>query len=84
MPTNRITQAIRIRTPQTPEKEHSSPLFLTSSFTYDDAEQMRATFADEIDGNIYSRFSNPTVQEFTDRLCALEMAEDGFATSSGM
>lgn len=81
---SRITQAIRIRADQTPEREHSSPLFLTSSFTFDDAEQMRATFADERDDYIYSRFSNPTVQEFTDRLVALEGAEDGFATASGM
>lgn len=79
-----ITQAIRIRTEQTNEMEHSSPLFLTSSFTYDDAEEMRATFADENDNNIYTRFSNPTVQEFTDRVVALEGAEAGFATSSGM
>ncbi len=79
-----ITQAIRIRTEQTNEMEHSSPLFLTSSFTYNDAEEMRATFADEIDNNIYTRFSNPTVQEFTDRIVALEGAEAGFATSSGM
>ena len=84
MPQNRITKAIRIRTDQTPEKEHSSPLFLTSSFTYDDAEEMRAVFADEKEGNIYTRFSNPSVQEFIDRLCALEGAEAGFATSSGM
>src|SRR5215469_13719248 len=84
MSTQRITQAIRIRAAQTPEKEHSSPLFLTSSFCYDDAEEMRAIFADEKEGNIYSRFSNPTVQEFTDRLSALEGAEDGFATASGM
>jgi O-succinylhomoserine sulfhydrylase len=81
---HRITEAIRIRTEQTPEKEHSSPIFLTSSFCYDDAEQMRAVFADEKEGNIYSRFSNPTVQEFTDRLAALEGAETGFATASGM
>jgi O-succinylhomoserine sulfhydrylase len=81
---HRITRAIRIRSAQTPEKEHSSPVFLTSSFTYEDAEQMRAVFADEQEGNIYSRFGNPTVQEFTDRLCALEGAEDGFATASGM
>src|SRR5438067_1251203 len=79
-----ITKAIRIRTEQTNEMEHSSPLFLTSSFCYDDAEEMRATFADETDFNIYSRFSNPTVQEFTDRMIALEGAEAGFATSSGM
>ena len=84
MSTQRITQAIRIRAAQTAEKEHSSPLFLTSSFCYDDAEQMRAIFADEQEGNIYSRFSNPSVQEFIDRLCALEGAEDGFATASGM
>lgn len=79
-----ITQAIRIRTDQTNEMEHSSPLFITSSFCYDDAEEMRATFADENNNNIYSRFSNPTVQEFTDRMIALERAEAGFATSSGM
>jgi O-succinylhomoserine sulfhydrylase len=84
MSQHRITKAIRIRTDQTPEKEHSSPLFLTSSFCYDDAEEMRAIFADEKEGNIYSRFSNPSVQEFTDRLCALEGAEAGFATASGM
>ncbi len=81
---HRITQAIRIRTDQTPEKEHSSPVFLTSSFCYEDAEEMRAVFADEKEGNIYSRFSNPTVQEFIDRLVALEGTEDGFATASGM
>ncbi len=81
---HRITQAIRIRTDRTNEREHSSPLFLTSSFTFDDSEQMRAAFADETDDNIYSRFSNPTVQEFTDRMVALEGAEDGFATASGM
>jgi O-succinylhomoserine sulfhydrylase len=79
-----ITRAIRIRTGPTDEREHSSPLFLTSSFTFDDAEQMRAAFADETDDNIYSRFSNPTIQEFIDRMCALEGAEAGFATASGM
>src|SRR5579863_4896371 len=84
MSTHRITEAIRIRANQTPDKEHSSPLFLTSSFCYDDAEDMRAVFADEKDAFMYSRFSNPTVKEFTDRLCALEGAEAGFATASGM
>lgn len=79
-----ITNAIRIRTKQTNEMEHSSPLFLTSSFCFDNAEDMRAAFADETDDNIYSRFTNPTVQEFTDRMVALEGAEAGFATSSGM
>jgi len=64
--------------------EHSSPMFLTSSFCFDDAEEMRAAFADESDDNIYSRFSNPTVREFIDKICILEGAEDGFATASGM
>lgn len=81
---HRITEAIRIRTEQTSEREHSSPVFLTSSFCYEDAEQMRAVFADEEPGNIYTRFSNPTVQEFVDRLAALEGATAGFATASGM
>lgn len=79
-----ITKAIRTRSERTYEMEHSSPLFLTSSFTFDNAEDMRAAFADETDDNIYSRFSNPTVKEFVDRVCALEGAEDGFATASGM
>jgi O-succinylhomoserine sulfhydrylase len=64
--------------------EHSSPLFLTSSFCFDNAESMRAAFADETDDNIYSRFSNPNVKEFTDKLCILEGAETGYATASGM
>lgn len=80
----RITKAIRTQIDRTNEKEHSSPLFLTSSFCFDDAEQMRATFADEIDNNIYSRFSNPNVQEFVEKICVLEGAEDGYATASGM
>ncbi|QEC40819.1 trans-sulfuration enzyme family protein [Pseudobacter ginsenosidimutans] len=79
-----ITKAIRIQTERTNEMEHSTPMFLTSSFCYDDAEEMRATFADETDFNIYSRFSNPNVKEFTDKVCALEGAEAGYATASGM
>src|SRR6266516_923157 len=79
-----ITKAIRVHTDRTNEMEHSSPLFLTSSFCFDNAEEMRAAFADETDDNIYSRFSNPTVKEFTDRVCALEGAEAGYATASGM
>lgn len=81
---NPITQAIRIQTERTNEMEHSTPLFLTSSFCFDDAEEMRAAFADETDDNIYSRFSNPGVKEFTDKMVALEGAEAGYATSSGM
>ena len=79
-----ITKAIRIQTDRTNEMEHSTPMFLTSSFCFDNAEEMRAAFADETDDNIYSRFSNPGVQEFTDKMVALEGAEAGYATASGM
>ncbi|RWY54203.1 trans-sulfuration enzyme family protein [Mucilaginibacter gilvus] len=79
-----ITKAIRIRAPKTLQNEHSSPLYLTSSFTFSEAETMRAAFADENDENIYSRFSNPTVDEFVAKMCALEGCDDGFATSTGM
>ena len=79
-----ITKAIRIRNEQTNEMEHTTPIFLTSSFCFDNAEEMRAAFADETDDNIYSRFSNPNVNEFVDRVCALEEAEAGYATASGM
>ena len=78
------SKLIRARVKQTENHEHASPLFLTSSFTFDNAEDMRAAFADETDANIYSRFSNPSVKEFVDRLCILENAEAGFATASGM
>src|SRR6476620_5681915 len=79
-----ITKVIRTRTDRTDEMEHSSPLFLTSSFCFDNSEEMRASFADETDDNIYSRFSNPNVKELVDRVCLLEGAEAGYATSSGM
>jgi O-succinylhomoserine sulfhydrylase len=79
------TKAIRIQTPKTGEKEHATPLFLTSSFTYNSAEEMAAAFADDtLDVNIYSRFSNPTVDEFITKMAALEGAEDGIATGTGM
>ncbi len=79
------TKAIRIQTPKTAEKEHSTPLFLTSSFTYSSAEEMASAFADDsLDINIYSRFSNPTVDEFISKIAALEGAEDGIATGTGM
>ena len=81
---NPITKAIRIQTERTNEMEHSTPLFLTSSFCFDDAEDMRAAFADESNDNIYSRFSNPGVQEFTNKMVALEGAEAGYATATGM
>lgn len=78
------TRSIRTQVERTNEMEHSSPLFLTSSFCYNSAEDMRAAFADETDANIYSRFSNPSVQEFVDKMCVLEGAEAGFATATGM
>jgi O-succinylhomoserine sulfhydrylase len=80
----KITKAIRIQTERTNEMEHSTPMFLTSSFCFDNAEEMRAAFADETDDNIYSRFTNPNVNEFIDKMVALEGAEAGYATASGM
>ncbi len=81
---NPITEAIRIQIPRTNEGEHSTPLYLTSSFTFDEAETMRAAFADENDENIYSRFTNPNVDEFVKKMCVLEGAEAGYATATGM
>ncbi|HET9430321.1 MAG TPA: aminotransferase class I/II-fold pyridoxal phosphate-dependent enzyme [Chitinophagaceae bacterium] len=79
------TRAIRIQTTKTSQQEHSTPLFLTSSFTYDSAEDMAAAFADDtLDVNIYSRFSNPTVDEFIDKIASLENTEAGIATGTGM
>lgn len=79
------TKAIRIQTSKTEQMEHSTPLFLTSSFTYHSAEEMASAFADDsLDINIYSRFSNPTVDEFISKIAALEGTEDGVATGTGM
>jgi O-succinylhomoserine sulfhydrylase len=79
------TLAIRTQTERTAQKEHATPLFLTSSFVYDSAEDMAAAFADDsLDVNIYSRFSNPSVDEFIQKVCLLEGAEDGIATATGM
>jgi O-succinylhomoserine sulfhydrylase len=79
------TDAIRLQMNRTNEKEHSTPLFLTSSFVYDSAEDMAAAFSDDsLDVNIYSRFSNPTVDEFIEKIAALEGAEAGIATGTGM
>ena len=78
------TLAIRTQTPTSAEREHSTPLFLTSSFVFDDAEQARALFADEEPGNIYSRYSNPNIDEFVRKMALLEGAEDGIAFASGM
>lgn len=78
------TKAIRTQTRQTQYREHSTPLFLTSSFTFESAEQGKDLFEESIEGNIYSRFSNPNVTEFVDKVCMLEGAEEGIATATGM
>lgn len=78
------TLAIRTQTPRTQHREHATPLYLTSSFVFDSAEQARALFAEEIAGPVYSRYSNPTTDEFVEKLRLLEGAEDGIATASGM
>jgi O-succinylhomoserine sulfhydrylase len=78
------TDAIRGQHDRSEFREHSVPLYMTSSFVFDDAEQARAMFADEIPGNIYSRYSNPNTNEFVEKVCAMEGADDGVATSSGM
>ena len=78
------TEAIRTQMERTQFLEHSSPIYLTSSFVFDDAEDMRASFAEEKDRNIYSRYSNPNSSEFIDKVCKMEGAENGFAFASGM
>lgn len=78
------TQAIRAQLERTEYKEHSAPLFLTSSFVFDTAEDLRAAFNEESDDFIYSRYVNPNTNEFIDKVCLLEGAEAGFATASGM
>ena len=78
------TLAIRSQLERTKYLEHSAPLFLTSSFVFEDAEDMRASFAEEKDRNIYSRFSNPNVSEFIEKIALLENAEDGVAFATGM
>ena len=79
-------ETLAIREGLTPgfEQEHSDPIYATSSFVFESAEQAAATFSGERDGNTYSRFSNPTVSVFEKRLTALEGGQEGVATSSGM
>lgn len=78
------TLAVRIQAARSSHKEHSVPIFETSGFVFGSAEEARDVFAEEIQGNIYSRFANPNTDEFVAKLCALEGAEDGVATASGM
>ena len=78
------TNAIRTQTERSNFLEHSTPLYITSSFIFKDAEEMRASFAEEKERNIYSRFSNPNTSEFIEKICQMEGAEDGVTFSSGM
>jgi O-succinylhomoserine sulfhydrylase len=78
------SKAIRIQTQRSQNREHSAPIYMTSSFAFENAEQARAMFADEIQGNIYTRFSNPNNNEFVEKIAAMEGAEDGIAVASGM
>ena len=78
------TEAIRTQLDRSQHSEHSVPLFLTSSFVFEDAEDMRASFAEEKEGNVYSRFTNPNTSEFVEKICKMEGAEDGYAFATGM
>ena len=78
------TEAVRIQTERTQFSEHSTPLYLTSGFVFEDSEEMRAAFAEEKQRDLYSRYSNPNTNEFIRKVCALEGAEDGFAFATGM
>lgn len=78
------TKLIRTQTNKTAYREHNTPLYLTSSFTFESAEQMRDTFSNELEGQVYSRYSNPNLDEFIQKMCLLEGKPMGFATSSGM
>ncbi|TDU43867.1 O-succinylhomoserine sulfhydrylase [Gelidibacter sediminis] len=78
------TDAIKTQMERSEFLEHSTPLHLTSSFIFEDAEDMRASFAEEKERNIYSRFTNPNTSEFVDKMCKLEGAESGYAFATGM
>ncbi|MBE8713787.1 trans-sulfuration enzyme family protein [Sphingobacterium hungaricum] len=78
------SKIIRQQAERSSKREHSVPLYLTSSFIFDSAEQGRAIFAEEEEGMVYSRYANPNTSEFIEKVCILENAEDGLAFSSGM
>ncbi|WP_298528284.1 aminotransferase class I/II-fold pyridoxal phosphate-dependent enzyme [uncultured Christiangramia sp.] len=78
------TIAVRTQLERTQFQEHSTPMFLTSSYVFEDSEDMRASFAEEKERNIYSRYSNPNTSEFIDKVVQMEGAEDGFAFATGM
>ena len=78
------TKAIRTRNKKTQYNEHSTPMYLTSSFTFDNVEDMRLAFSGEVDTTVYSRFVNPNYSELINKMCALEGTEAGYATATGM
>ncbi|APU68828.1 trans-sulfuration enzyme family protein [Christiangramia flava] len=78
------TIAVRTQTERTQFLEHSTPLYLTSSYVFEDAEDMRASFAEEKERNIYSRFTNPNTSEFVEKIAKMEGAEAGYAFATGM
>lgn len=78
------SKIIREQAPRSATREHSVPLYLTSSFIFDSAEQGRAIFAEEEEGMVYSRYANPNTTEFINRVCVLEKADAGLAFASGM
>ncbi len=78
------TDAIRNQLERSQFQEHSTPMYVTSSFVFEDAEDMRASFTEEKERNIYSRFSNPNTSEFVNKVVHMEGAEDGYAFATGM
>lgn len=84
MSDNFETIAIRLQAERSQYKEHSVPLYMTSSYKFDDSEEMRALFANEKEGNVYSRYANPNTTELIDKMAALEGAESGWVTATGM
>ena len=78
------TNAIRTQIERSQFLEHSTPMYVTSSFVFDDAEDMRASFAEEKEKNLYSRFSNPNTTEFVNKIVSMEGAEAGYAFATGM
>jgi len=78
------TKMVRTQTERSPHREHASSIYMTSSYVFEDAEHARAMFAREVPGSIYTRYSNPNVDEFVEKMCHLEGAEAGVAVASGM
>ncbi len=78
------TEAIRTQAQRSSHREHSVPLYLTSSFVFDSAEQGRDLFAGDEAGLVYSRYGNPSVDELVAKLCTMEHTADGIATATGM